>query len=221
MRLRCLPVWVWVVFYLVTAMFFVFPEIDLVVSRHFFSPGVGFGTNGTRFERLIHNSVVFLLVSGNLGLIALLLFRRYASRFRIGFTAKELVFLLLLLALGPGLIVNVLLKENWGRARPVDLVQFGGSKEYTAAFMPSDQGGRSFSSGHAAASAYWIVAALLLTPRRYSILSVAVAYSLIVSGMRMAAGGHFLSDILASYLIMGIVALALYEIIYPRGYSAH
>ncbi|MEA3274094.1 MAG: phosphatase PAP2 family protein [Pseudomonadota bacterium] len=194
-----------------------------MVTQLFFTPGVGFEAKGGKIERLIYRSVGFLLVLGNIILIVLLLSGRFAGRFWIRFTAKELAFLLLFLALGPGLIVNVLLKENWGRARPANVAQFGGTKEFTAAFIPSDQKGKSFSSGHTAASAYWIIAALLLAPpgapRRIWILGVAGAYSLAVSWMRMAAGGHFLSDIMASYFIMAILALVLYEIVYKRGRS--
>jgi len=217
MRLLWVPLWLWIAFAAVSALFLFVPQIDLGVSGFFYTPGVGFEANGTPFERLMHGSVGFLLVSGNIGLIALLLIGRFTPRLRVGFGAKELAFLLLLLGLGPGLIVNVLLKENCGRARPVDLVQFGGSKTFTAAFVPSDQEGGSFSSGHAAASAYWILAAVLLAPGRIWLLGVAVAYSLVVSWMRIAAGGHFLSDILTSYFIMAILALALHGIFYKRG----
>jgi len=218
-RLLWVPLWLWIALTAFCALFLLVPQIDLAVSKHFFTPGVGFEAKGTWLERLMHGSVGFLLIWGNLGLIALLLIGRSAPRLRIGLGAKELAFLLLLLALGPGLIVNGLLKENWGRARPIDLVQFGGSKTFTAAFVPSEQEGKSFSSGHAAASAYWTVVVLLLAPRRTWLLRVAVAYSLSVSWMRMAAGGHFLSDILTSYFVVAILALGLYEIAYKRDRS--
>ncbi len=206
--------WVWIAFALVSALFVFYPEIDLMASRSFFTPGVGFEAKGTKIERLIHRSVGCLLVVGNIGLIAWWLFARFTSRLRIRFTAKELAFLLLLLALGPGLIVNGLLKGNWGRARPINLAQFGGNDRFTAAFVLSDQEDRSFSSGHTAASAYWIVAVLLIAPRRRWLLDLAIAYSLAVSWMRMAAGGHFLSDIVTSYFVVAILALALYALLY-------
>jgi len=209
-RFLYVPCWVWVAFASVSALFVFFPEIDLAISRCFFTPGVGFEAKGTPVERLIYHSVGPLLVVGNIGLIAWWLSARFASRLQSRFTGRALVFLLLLLALGPGLIVNGLLKENWGRARPINLMQFGGSDRFTAAFVLSDQEGKSFSSGHTAASAYWIVAVLLIAPRRIWFLSLAIAYSLAVSWMRMAAGGHFLSDVVTSYFIVAILALALY-----------
>jgi len=217
-RFLWVPFWIWIAFALISTLFVLFPEIDLAVSRFFFTPGVGFKAKGTGIERLIHRSVGFLLVVGNIGLIAWLLSARFASRLRSRFTAKELAFLLLLLALGPGLIVNGVLKENWGRARPINLTQFGSSDRFTAAFILSDQEGKSFSSGHTAASAYWIVAVLLIAPQRVWLLGAAIVYSFTVSWMRIAAGGHFLSDIVTSYFIVAILALILYGLLYrpPR-----
>jgi len=213
-RFLGVPAWIWIAFILISALFVLFPEIDLAVSQFFFTPGVGFEAKGARIERLIYRSVGFLLVVGNTSLIAWWLSTRFLSRLRIQCTTKDLAFLLLLLALGPGLIVNGLLKGNWGRARPIDLMQFSGSDRFTAAFVLSDQEGRSFSSGHTAASAYWIVVVFLIAPQRIFLLGIAIAYSLAVSWMRIAVGGHFLSDVVTSYFIVAILALALHRLLY-------
>lgn len=132
---------------------------------------------------------------------------------------RDLAYLLLVLALGPGLIVNGLLKEHWGRARPVNCVEFGGSQTFTPAYVFSDQGGKSFSSGHAAGSAYWVVVALILARggRRRYWLGLAVGYSLLVAWARLAAGGHFFSDILISWFILALLAWGLYgRLLYPN-----
>ena len=131
---------------------------------------------------------------------------------RFTLSGRDLAYLLLVLALGPGLIVNGLLKEQWGRARPVNCVDFGGAQVFTPAFVVSDQGGKSFSSGHAAGSAYWVVVALVLArgPRRRYWLGLAIGYSLLVAWARLAAGGHFFSDILVSWFILALLAWGLY-----------
>lgn len=219
-RFLCAPRWLWIAFAVTSVIFVAFPAIDTSVSRHFFTPGVGFEARGTWLEQLTDASVGFLLVWGNLILIALVSFPRLAKRLKIRLSAKQLLFLLLVLVLGPGLIVNAVLKEHWGRARPVKTEQFGGTNKYTPAFIPSDQQGRSFSSGHAAASTYWIIVVLLLAPGRTWLLRVAVLYSLAVSWMRVAAGAHFLSDIVTSYFIMAILTLALHEMMFARDSSA-
>ena len=70
---------------------------------------------------------------------------------KIACCRKKAVFVLIFLALGPGLVVNVLLKDQLGRARPREVVEFGGSHQFTQFWQPGTAGGNSsFPSGHAA-----------------------------------------------------------------------
>jgi len=77
----------------------------------------------------------------------------------LGDRRRELVYLMLTLALGPGLLVNSVLKEHSGRARPVQTVDFGGTQQFSAAWVWADQcrTNCAFVSGHAAVST-WPVA---------------------------------------------------------------
>ena len=40
-------------------------------------------------------------------------------------------FLVILLVVGPGLLVNAVFKDHWGRPRPREIVQFGGQKQFS------------------------------------------------------------------------------------------
>ena len=215
------PRWLWLAFLGISLLLVLFPGIDLAVSNLFYTPGVGFTARGTWFERLVHESTYWLLILGVPALIGLWWVNRKGGGpvpnlsprpCRFTLSGRDLAYLLLVLALGPGLIVNGLLKEQWGRARPVNCEDFGGTQVFTPAFVVSDQGGKSFSSGHAAGSAYWVVVALILArgPRRRYWLSLAVGYSLLVAWARLAAGGHFFSDILVSWFILALLAWGLY-----------
>ena len=57
-----------------------------------------------------------------------------------------------MLVLGAGLVVNGILKDDFGRARPRDIEAFGGSSQFTPAFVVSHECDRncSFSSGDGA-----------------------------------------------------------------------
>src|ERR1700751_4567466 len=44
--------------------------------------------------------------------------------------ARAALFLIATLALGPGLLTNVVLKDHWGRPRPIDVKQFGGDYRF-------------------------------------------------------------------------------------------
>ena len=245
------PRWLWLAFLGVSLVLVLFPQIDLTVSSLFYTPGVGFTTRGTWFERLVHQSTYWLLILGVPALVAVWWVHGRIGRLgradrpkpsssnfgrhpdqdsNIGtgtgggprpgrrvLIGRELAYLLLVLALGPGLIVNGILKEYWGRARPMNCVDFGGTQVFTPAFMPSDQGGKSFSSGHASGSAYWVVVVLVLAwgPWRRYWLGLALGYSLLVAWARLAAGGHFLSDILVSWFILALLAWGLYSRFHP------
>jgi lipid A 4'-phosphatase len=208
------PVWLWLAFLAFAAVFVAFPELDLWFSGLFYRPGEGFPTRGGWDEQLVCRSVGFLLLWGNLLLIALWLFNRFVSRSPGRFGGKELFFSLLLLAVAPGLIVNTLLKESWGRARPIRLEQFGGTMQFSPAFLPSDHSGGSFSSGHAAGAFYWVAVAALAARRRRVWVGLAMAYGVVVGLFRIAAGAHFLSDVLTSFFIVVIVGLMLHGLIF-------
>jgi len=120
--------------------------------------------------------------------------------------------LLVVLAIGPGLVVNGILKEHWGRARPRDVTEFGGDRRFTPAFVISDQCERncSFTAGHP--SAGFALAALgyayASRRKRWQVIAAATGFGLIVGLARVAAGGHFLSDVLFSgVIVIGLTLL--------------
>lgn len=164
-------------------------------------------------ERFLYHSIQYLLIAVVLGLFVLWIRDRRAAPGRPRrVTGRQLAFLLLLLGLGPGLVVNAGLKAHWGRSRPANLVQFGGDQIFSRAFALSDQGGRSFPSGHAAAAFYLVAVACVLAPGR-GWTALALGYAVLVGGLRVAAGGHFLSDVLVAPLVVWLVAAALHRLL--------
>lgn len=125
--------------------------------------------------------------------------------------------------LGPGLLINLGLKENWGRARPLQIAEFGGANSFTPALFPADQCARncSFASGEGSAlAAMALIAALLLWPRlepggRRIVCVAAMAYVAGGSLLRIGFGGHFLSDVVFAALLMGVVVPAVYLLLAP------
>ncbi|PWB67577.1 MAG: hypothetical protein C3F14_01695, partial [Deltaproteobacteria bacterium] len=142
-------------------------------------------------------------------------------------------FLLLCVALGPGLIVNGILKDHWGRPRPRQIVEFAGRMEYVPPLLPARTHGKSFPCGHCSvgylyAAGWW--AWRRSHPKRAAVsLAAGMVVGTLLGFGRMAAGGHFLSDVAWSGLISFGVAHALYyyvlriparedsrEVLYPR-----
>jgi membrane-associated PAP2 superfamily phosphatase len=128
-------------------------------------------------------------------------------------------FFLLLMLLGPGLLVNVVLKDHWGRPRPRQMQVFGGDSSFHQIWEPGAgrMAGTSFPSGHASAAFY------LMSPyfvwrrscrRKARIaLSAGIAYGLFMGAARMIQGGHFPSDVLWAGGIVYLVGLALYYLL--------
>jgi lipid A 4'-phosphatase len=201
-RLLGVPVG-WLILFLVFAdLMLAFPQIDLAVAGLFYTPGVGFGALGQPWERLLYRSVEWLMLAGNLALIAVWIANRRGGRRLLGLTGRKLLLLLCLLALLPGLLVNQVFKEHWGRARPVQVTAFGGDRPFTPAFVDTRGSGGSFSSGHVAAAAYLIAVAHLLGGARSPWVPLAAVYTAAVGIARMAAGGHFLSDAVTSVFLV-------------------
>ena len=66
------------------------------------------------------------------------------------------------------LLAHGVLKENWGRARPVQVSQFGGEASFTPPWQPTSECRRncSFVSGHAGTGFALITLGALAAPRR-------------------------------------------------------
>jgi membrane-associated PAP2 superfamily phosphatase len=124
------------------------------------------------------------------------------------------VFLLLSVGLGPGLLVNAVFKDHWDRPRPRDIVEFGGPLHYRPAPLPGGEGGASFPCGHCSVGFLYAAGWWVWKRRRPAWAWASLAAGLVVGlalGLgRMAAGGHFLSDVIWSALLALGVAHVLY-----------
>jgi membrane-associated phospholipid phosphatase len=114
-------------------------------------------------------------------------------------------------------LVNGILKEHWGRARPSQIVEFGGDRQFTPAFVPARQCERncSITSGHAALGFSLVAFAFLVPDRRRRRLAVAAAIaagSLFGLG-RIVQGGHFLSDVVLSGILVTATSWLLHRAI--------
>lgn len=128
---------------------------------------------------------------------------------------KRGIYLALVMALGPGLIVNSLLKDHWGRPRPRNITQFDGRYAYEKPLaIDLSSPGNSFPSGHAAMGFYFFVLYFVYRGRRRSLsfllFWLATAYGALIGLARIAQGGHFASDVLWSAGIVYLTAAFFY-----------
>lgn len=130
-------------------------------------------------------------------------------------TRRACVFLALVLALGPGLIINSGFKSMWGRPRPSECVEFGGEHRFVPVGVAVQQlkPNSSFPSGHASIAFYWMAPGFVLAHRQrrwaLAFFATGTAYGLAMGVIRMAQGGHFLSDVLWAGAIVYLTGAVL------------
>ena len=109
--------------------------------------------------------------------------------------------------IGCGLIANMYFKDTWGRARPINIQEFGGDKTYTQPFIKSDQCEKNCSwiSGESSAAFSFITGIIVI--KNPIFLFINVILGLIVSFCRIAMGGHFLSDNIFAMIFMIYLAI--------------
>jgi lipid A 4'-phosphatase len=201
---------------LAVVLFAAFPAVDAAIPAHFWGgnvddwplrwqPAMAFVREG------IGKLVWWPLVVVGAGVLA----RAAGARLPPAFSLRALIFLGLTYAVGPGLVVNLLLKNYWGRARPESIVAFGGSDPYTPAWLPSDAGGASFMSGEVSIAAATCAVALLVRGRARAILfMLGLALASVIGLVRMAQGGHFLSDVVFAMLLTWLIAWLAHSLVF-------
>ncbi len=117
--------------------------------------------------------------------------------------------------IGPGLTVNGVFKDNWGRPRPNQVEALGGTKDYLPPLMIGERGkGKSFPCGHS--SVGYMLGVFFLIWRRsrprlaWAALAGAIVLGTLIGVGRMTAGDHFLSDVIWSAVFAYGIALVLY-----------
>ena len=162
--------------------------------------------------------------------LAVLLGSLYIRRFRI--FRRAAVFILLLLALGPGLVVNVVLKDHLGRPRPRELVEFGGRHDFVEFWQPgADVKNSSFPSGHAAIAFFtmapWFIYRRTKPALARTFLGGGLAFGCLTGIARILQGAHFISDVVWAGGLVYIIGEILSWIVHPeikglaRGISPH
>jgi len=184
------------------------PAADLAVSAAFADPNGGFRPSMPR----LHNGLLFAVdvIAWTLlfGAAAVwLASRRRAPDDPAAVDRRRRVATVVIaLVLGPGLLVNAVFKEHWDRARPRDIIEFGGSRAFTAAPWPAAQcpSNCSFVSGHAAVGYFPMVVARVDPRRAAAWVAAGAIGGLGLGAQRVAVGAHFVSDVVFAYFATAI-----------------
>jgi lipid A 4'-phosphatase len=201
--------------------FYFAPEIDLGVSSLFYTPAKGFvlgSRSSTKvlpfipWVTIVFVSLLLLLLMGNL--VAGWRNRQPTAHLQ---SIKRILFLLLTLILGPGLLINVIIKHQSGRTRPIRVAAFGGDRQFTPAFVTTGacNSNCSFVSGDAAMGYYFIAFLFVARKRRWAIALAAYSLGTAIGVLRIAQGAHFLSDVIFAGFFTYLAAWILSMVLLP------
>lgn len=190
----------------------VVPSLDLAVSGFFFD-GADFPWRVGGLAEFLHG-----LVQPAAGIIALLLLGMTIAQYVRRAAWRRWAFVLLALLLGPGLVTNVIFKDHWGRARPMQVEQFGGSALFTPALLPADQCTKncSFVSGDASFGFFMHSFAYIAPRRRRPLFWTGLGIGALCGLVRIGMGAHFLSDVAFAGLFTVLVSAGLYASMFGR-----
>ena len=203
---------------LVGGVFAVYPRLDLDISAAFFDRATSmFVVNAQLWVQHSRDAarliVTALVAPAALAVIGKVLLPHH----RMLITGRAALFLALTLALGPGMLTNTLLKDHWGRVRPIDVVEFGGAGAFTPWWDPRGAcpNNCSFIAGEPAA-AFWTLAPAVLAPPQWRVLATAgaLAFGSGVGVLRIAGGGHFFTDVVFAGVSIYLLIFAVYGLLY-------
>jgi lipid A 4'-phosphatase len=197
------------------SLFLMWPHLDLWVTTYFYDGDGSFPANEYWFVNFVYVAVpwlgrLFFFIA--LAVVVMAIF----SPLRINRKQwRRAAAFVTVVVLGVGLLVHSFLKDGMGRPRPRDVQIFAGPTHFVPAFTPSNfcATNCSFVSGHAAVGFSLMSLGMFGTRRRQRFwFVVSVATGSLIGAVRIAQGGHFLSDVLFSFLAIWFTQLLVRSI---------
>jgi membrane-associated PAP2 superfamily phosphatase len=198
----------------VLTLIFRFTNLDIILEHYFYSSGKGWMLQYKPFWDFIYRFGIFpgyFLAFGGLIMISVSYWNSKYISFR-----KVSLLLVFTIIVGPGILVNLVLKDHTGRPRPREITEFGGTEDYVCICQKAKSNeGKSFPCGHCSMGFYLAIPYLFYRNRKkvlaYSFLATGITYGILIGIARMMAGGHFASDVIwAGALTWGVALLGYY-----------
>lgn len=195
---------------------FTYSNLDMHLEALFYTEGLGWTYCG-------ENPWLFLYDYGTIpalamAIIAFIILIASVWSHKLSAYRKQAIFIILAILLGPGLIVNLVFKDHWGRPRPREITQFDGAKEFHKVWQKGESGSDySFPSGHAAMGFFVLSPYFILRDhsRKWAIgfLVTGLAYGSMMGLGRMIQGQHFASDVVWAGGFVYLSAAACYYLL--------
>ncbi len=201
-----------------------FTDLDFQISSHFYD------AQSSRWPLMDVNPWEFIdqwciLPGILLGLCAMLISTYGLIRRQWNPWTRGAFLITTVLLVGPGLLVNGILKPTFSRPRPREVVPLGGTEAYQPVFGFGEgtDFNASFPSGHASIGFFLITPAFLFRRKhrtRRLIFFTGLLFGSVMAISRVVQGGHYFSDVLWSLAIIYFTAWATLLLMTAHEYRA-
>ena len=195
--------------------FGLYPQLDLDLVSPFYDPATGWVVSG-RGSVLVRNTASWLIALIVAPAAVALLGKIVRPHKTTLMPPRHALLMLLTLALGPGLLANTILKDNWGRPRPIEVTEFGGPLKFLPWWDPRGPCPKncSFIAGEPS-GAFWTLAPAALTPPQWRALAygAALAFGAAIGLVRAGGGGHFFSDVVFAGVFMFLLIWVMHGLL--------
>jgi lipid A 4'-phosphatase len=209
-------------FLVVGILFGLYPELDLKLGAIFYDAAEkNFPLKLNAVASFARDAAMWIAWGFALPSIGALIWKAIRPDRPLLVKGRTIVFLLATIIMSAGVLTNLTFKSYWGRPRPVVVTQFNGAQPFVPWWDPRGSCGKncSFFSGEGA-TAFWTYAPAALAPPAWRPLAYAGAtlFGVVTSGLRMAFGGHFFTDVAIAGLVSFLVIWLAYALLYrwPR-----
>jgi lipid A 4'-phosphatase len=195
------------------------PDLDLKLAGLFFDPERGgFWRSYDPPYLRARDAATWLITLVAMPAVVALVVKLIRPQRPLLIPGRAIVLMLVTLAFGPGVVANLVFKEHWGRPRPIDVTEFGGTEHFRPWWDPRGDCPKncSFVAGEPS-GAFWTLAPAAVVPPQWRALAyvTALTFGAAVGLLRMVAGAHFFSDVafagVFSFLVIWLVHGSLYR----------
>jgi membrane-associated PAP2 superfamily phosphatase len=200
--LRRPPVYVPLIVALFATLVTLFADIDFAVANLFYNHETGkWFLQRSLIEKAVYSLSpvpAFVVFFGGVIVALGSIWRKSWRRWTRGAVYWSLVMLL-----GPGLIVNAIFKDWYGRPRPTHVIEYGGTMSFCPVGVIGEPGrAKSFPCGHASIGFYFMAGYFYWwrknLPRARWWLFAGLMAGWVIGFFRMAKGAHWFSDVVWS-----------------------
>jgi membrane-associated PAP2 superfamily phosphatase len=196
----------------------IFPQIDIAASALFFDPAAKrFPLPNNPTALAVRDALVYVIAVIAAPAFIAVAVKLLLPRRPMLIPGRAALFMIATLALAPGLMTNVILKDFWGRPRPYSVQQFGEVERFVPWWDPRGACDKncSFVAGEGS-GAFWTLAPAVVTPPAWRAIATtaAIAFGVGVSAFRVTFGAHFLSDTIFAGVFTFLMIWLVHGLIY-------